>query len=99
MALNSGFPGGILTAPILERLVEVLLVEALRFRSASAAREAQGLLAGLSDPGLARTLREIHVDVARRWTVDQLARGWHVPGGVCRALRAQGWDAAHALPA
>jgi AraC-like DNA-binding protein len=59
---------------ILERLVEVLLVEALRFRSASAAREEQGLLAGLSDPALARTLREIHVDVARRWTVEQLAR-------------------------
>lgn len=59
---------------ILERLVEVLLVEALRFRSASAAREEQGLLAGLADPSLARTLREIHLDVARRWTVERLAR-------------------------
>ena len=98
MALNSGFNGGILTAPILERLVEVLLVEALRFRSASAAREAQGLLAGLSDPGLARTLREIHIDVARRWSVDHLARAAACAAG-CRALRAQGRDAAHALPA
>jgi AraC-like DNA-binding protein len=61
-------------ALILERLVEVLLVEALRFRSASASREAPGLLARLSDPALARTLREIHIDVARRWTVEQLAR-------------------------
>lgn len=59
---------------ILERLVEVLLVEALRFRSASAPREEQGLLAGLADPRLARVLREIHVDVSRRWTVAQLAR-------------------------
>ena len=59
---------------ILERLVEVLLVEALRVRSASAARGEQGLLAGLSDPALARALREIHGDVARRWTVEQLAR-------------------------
>jgi AraC-like DNA-binding protein len=59
---------------ILERLVEVLLVEALRFRPASAARQEQGLLAGLSDPALARALREIHVDVARRWTVEDLAR-------------------------
>ena len=59
---------------ILERLVEVLLVEALRLRSAAAPREEQGLLAGLADPRLARALREIHVDVARRWTVAQLAR-------------------------
>ena len=59
---------------ILERLVEVLLVEALRFRSASAGTGEPGLLAGLSDPALARALREIHVDIARRWTVETLAR-------------------------
>lgn len=70
---------------ILERLVEVLLVEALRFRSASAAREEQGLLAGLSDPALARALREIHIDVARRWTVEQLAR----TAGMSRAVFAE----------
>jgi len=70
---------------ILERLVEVLLVEAIRFRSASAAREEQGLLAGLSDPALARTLREIHVDVARRWTVEQLAH----TAGMSRAVFAE----------
>ena len=75
-------PGRVL---ILERLVEALLVEALRFRSASAAREEQGLLAGLSDPALARTLREIHVDVARRWTVEQLAR----TAGMSRAVFAE----------
>lgn len=72
-------------ALILERLVEVLLVEALRFRSTSAAREEQGLLAGLSDPALARTLREIHVDVTRRWTVEQLAR----TAGMSRAVFAE----------
>jgi AraC-like DNA-binding protein len=70
---------------ILERLVEVLLVEALRFRSASAAREEQGLLAGLSDSALARTLREIHVDVARRWTVEELAH----TAGMSRAVFAE----------
>jgi AraC-like DNA-binding protein len=70
---------------ILERLVEVLLVEALRFRSASAAREEKGLLAGLSDPALARALREIHVDLARRWTVEQLAR----TAGMSRAVFAE----------
>jgi AraC-like DNA-binding protein len=70
--------------PILERLVEVLLVEALRFRSASTRKE-QGLLAGLSDPALARALREIHVDVARRWTIDELAR----TAGMSRAVFAE----------
>lgn len=69
---------------ILERLVEVLLLEALRFRAASAKQE-QGLLAGLSDPGLARALREIHVDVARRWTVAELAR----TAGMSRAVFAE----------
>ena len=79
---NTDRPG---RALILERLVEVLLVEALRFRSASTAREEQGLLAGLSDPALAQTLREIHLDVARRWTVEQLAR----IAGMSRAVFAE----------
>jgi AraC-like DNA-binding protein len=59
---------------ILERLVEVLLIEALRFRQLSPATRERGLLAGLSDPGLARALRAIHADVARPWTVAALAR-------------------------
>lgn len=67
---------------ILERLVQVLLVEALRFRSASAARQERGLLAGLSDPALARPLREIHGNVARRWTVAELARTAHMSRAV-----------------
>lgn len=79
---------------ILERLVEVLLVEALRFRSASAAREDQGLLAGLSDPALARTLREIHVDLARRWTVEQLAR----TAGMSRSVFAERFAGKIGLP-
>jgi AraC-like DNA-binding protein len=59
---------------ILERFVEVLLVEALRFRPAAAARQEQGLLAGLADPALARALRKMHEDVAHRWTVETLGR-------------------------
>lgn len=70
---------------ILERLVEVLFVEALRFRSTFAARGEQGLLAGLSDPALAQALREIHVDVARHWTVEHLAR----TAGMSRAVFAE----------
>ena len=70
---------------ILERLVEVLLVEALRFRSAAAASREQGFLAGLADPALARALRRIHDEVARRWTVADLARA----AGMSRAVFAE----------
>jgi AraC-like DNA-binding protein len=70
---------------ILEHLVKVLLIEALRFRTASAAKQERGLLAGLSDPALARPLRKIHVDVARRWTVAELAR----TAGMSRAVFAE----------
>ncbi|WP_207478404.1 AraC family transcriptional regulator [Arenibaculum pallidiluteum] len=60
---------------IVERLVEVMLVEALRFRpQVIGAISRVGLLQGLSDPTLARALRAIHADVARDWTVATLAR-------------------------
>jgi AraC-like DNA-binding protein len=67
---------------VLQRMVEVLLVEALRFRPEGAAGPEQGLLAGLSDPALARPLRAIHVDPARRWTVEELARTAHMSRAV-----------------
>jgi len=74
---------------VVERLVEVLLVEALRFRPGrpahDAAREEQGLLAGLADPALARALRHIHEHVARPWTVADLARS----AGMSRAVFAE----------
>ncbi len=60
---------------ILERLVEVLLVEALRYRPEHLkATTRPGLLGGLSDRRLAVALRCIHAEVARRWTVADLAR-------------------------
>jgi len=70
---------------ILERLVEVLLVEALRFRPPDAERRERGLLAGLADPALARALRLVHGDVARPWTVAELAR----TAGMSRAVFAE----------
>ena len=70
---------------VLERLVEVLIIEALRFRPETAGKPEQGLLAGLADPSLARPLRGIHVDVARRWTVAELAR----TAGMSRAVFAE----------
>ncbi|MEZ4381355.1 MAG: AraC family transcriptional regulator [Nannocystaceae bacterium] len=56
----------------LTRLVELLLLEALRSLSSDDAPP--GLLRGLGDPQLAAALRRMHADVARRWTIDRLAK-------------------------
>ncbi|KPU92714.1 AraC family transcriptional regulator [Variovorax paradoxus] len=57
---------------VLTRLVEVLLVEALR--SSSGEDAPPGLLRGLADARLALALRQLHADPARPWTMAQLAR-------------------------
>lgn len=59
-------------ALILTRLIEVLLVEALR--SAPAEVITTGLLAGLRDPQLSAALRCIHTRTAHPWTLAALAR-------------------------
>jgi transcriptional regulator GlxA family with amidase domain len=57
---------------VLTRLVEVLLIEALR---ASPGDDAPpGLLRGLADARLAPAMRQMHADPARSWTVAQLAK-------------------------
>ncbi len=57
---------------VLSRLVEILLVEALR--AAPAEDAPPGLLRGLSDVRLAPALRQMHAQLARSWTVPQLAK-------------------------
>lgn len=57
---------------ILSRLVEVMLVEALR--TVQGADAPAGLLRGLGDARLAEALRLMHGDPARSWTMAQLAR-------------------------
>ncbi len=57
---------------VLTRLVEVLLIEALR--STSREDAPPGLLRGLADARLARALQQMHADFARPWTMTQLAR-------------------------
>src|SRR6185503_15695668 len=57
---------------VLTRLIEVMLVEALR--SVPADLTATGLLAGLRDPQLAAALRAIHTQTAHPWTLATLAR-------------------------
>jgi AraC-like DNA-binding protein len=62
-------------ALVVDRLTEVLLVEALRYGNEHVDALGQpGLLAGLTDPPLARALRQLHGDVARAWSVGELAR-------------------------
>ncbi|HEX8611586.1 MAG TPA: AraC family transcriptional regulator [Telluria sp.] len=57
---------------ILARLLEVLLIEALRSSAGTAA--SPGLLRGLADERLALALRRIHENMTRPWTVAQLAK-------------------------
>jgi AraC-like DNA-binding protein len=57
---------------VLARLVEVLLIEALR--STSGEDAPPGLLRGLADARLAPAIRHMHGQLARSWTVAQLAR-------------------------
>lgn len=57
---------------VLARLVEVLLIEALR--STTGASASPGLLRGLADARLARSLRQMHESPSRSWTVEQLAQ-------------------------
>jgi transcriptional regulator GlxA family with amidase domain len=57
---------------VLTRLVEVLLIEALR--STSGDEPPPGLLRGLADAWLAPALRQMHGQLARPWTVAQLAK-------------------------
>ena len=57
---------------VLERLLEILLIEALR--SAGTAQASPGLLRGLADEHLAIALRRMHEKPAASWTVAQLAK-------------------------
>lgn len=56
---------------VLARLLEVLLIEALR--SAAGTTASQGLLRGLADERLAVALRHMHANLTQPWTVAQLA--------------------------
>jgi AraC-like DNA-binding protein len=57
---------------VLERFLEVLLIECLRWHGISALPT--GLLSGMRDPVLAKVLRAIHSDIRAGWTVAGLAK-------------------------
>jgi AraC-like DNA-binding protein len=58
---------------LIHRMLEALLVEALRWRGLATYSVPVGLLSGMQDPALARALQAIHADVRANWTVAELA--------------------------
>ena len=67
---QAALPGRLL---VLERLLEILVIEATRHDAGSVRDENPGLLPGLADPRLAAALHALHGDPARRWTIEGLA--------------------------
>ncbi len=64
---------------ILERLLEVMMMECLRGNGPAGNGIGEGglsadLLAGLRDGALARALEVLHADVRAKWTVAGLAK-------------------------
>ncbi len=57
---------------ILEHLLEVLVLEAMRHPAEHLAAP-PGLLAGLAEPGISAVLRAIHDDPGRQWSLEGLA--------------------------
>ena len=59
---------------VLDRLLEVILVETFRHRPTDLATQRRSLLAGLEDAQIGNALRLMHADTTRPWTVGALAR-------------------------
>lgn len=59
-------------AAVVDRLVEVLLIQLLRHAVAERLVDA-GAMAGLADARLARAISAVHAEPARAWTLDGLA--------------------------
>lgn len=68
--VNGAEPGSSLVA---ERLAEILVIAAVRAFVAARPTTCVGWITALADPRIGKALRLLHGDVARRWTVPQLA--------------------------
>ena len=64
-------PGGTI---IVQRAMEILLIEILRDQASLPLNGQRGMIAGLANPLLARALKELHAQPAAEWTVNQLAQ-------------------------
>jgi AraC-like DNA-binding protein len=58
---------------MLGRLLDVMLLEALRAQTAGVEPTRSGLLSGLADPKIAAALHALHANVRRVWSVEALA--------------------------
>ena len=66
---------GRLAAPgVMSRLVELLLVEAVRRYAETLPDDSAGWLRGLKDPQVGRALALIHQDIGAPWSAERLAR-------------------------
>jgi AraC-like DNA-binding protein len=61
------------TQAVLGRLMELLFVEILRRHVARLPADSRGWFAALNDPIVGRTLRLLHSDPTRGWTIDEIA--------------------------
>lgn len=59
---------------VLDRMLELILIEALRYCPADIGDGRSSLLAGLADPKIGNALRIMHSDPKRPWTLAALAR-------------------------
>lgn len=59
-------------AAVLDRLVEVLVIQLLRHAMATGLVDA-GVMAGLADPRLAKALSALHAEPGRAWTLESMA--------------------------
>lgn len=59
---------------ILERLLEIMLIEVLRSADTGTEHQKAGFLAALRNPQLAAALRSLHAEVSHNWSVAELGR-------------------------
>ncbi|AWL95102.1 MULTISPECIES: AraC family transcriptional regulator [Bradyrhizobium] len=70
---------------VVERLTDVLFIQTIRAWVAADGTRAGGWLAALRHRSLAKVIRSVHADIARDWTVEEMAR----VAGVSRSTFAQ----------
>jgi AraC-like DNA-binding protein len=75
-------------------LSELMFVELLRRHLVAQPAEAPGWLAGLRDPAIGRTLRLLHGEPARDWSLDELSQ----EAGVSRSVLAERFAARVGAP-
>ncbi len=66
--------GGLASSGILSRLSELLLVEAVRNYASGLSEKETGWLKGVADSHIGPTLALVHSDIAKTWSVHELAK-------------------------